>query len=265
MKKLIACAWLLMALQSYGQQVLSKEEYTPLFNGENWDGWYLKIRSGDPEEANRVFAIEDGMIHVFKNHPDSFNLNQGNNKTHGLFYTEKKYSMYSFRFEYKWGDKIMNNFDQFQYDAGLYYHVYNDKIWPFGLEYQIRYDHTKNENHTGDYWASTVQMQWYADENGRAALPKNGGVTQEIKGGEHLAKIPKVHHALDGEWNQCEVIVMADQYSIHKLNGEIVNYATDFDQKEGVIGLQSETAEIYYRNLEIREFDQFVPANQFFK
>ena len=102
--------------------------YKPLFNGRDFTGWDLATRSGDPEEACKVFAIENGMVHVFKNHPDSFNLNKGKNLTHGLMYTEKEYESYSFRFEYKWGTKVMNNFNQFQYDAGMYYHVYNDKI-----------------------------------------------------------------------------------------------------------------------------------------
>jgi hypothetical protein len=33
----------------------------------------------------------------------------------------------------------------------------------------------------------------------------------------------------------------------------------------GVIGLQSETAEIYYRNIEIKEFDEVVPMEKFLK
>ncbi len=32
---------------------------------------------------------------------------------------------------------------------------------------------------------------------------------------------------------------------------------------EGIIGFQSETAEIYYRDIRIKEFDKFVPADKF--
>lgn len=38
-------------------------------------------------------------------------------------YANQKYSKYILRFEYKWGTKIANNFDAYQYDAGCYYHV----------------------------------------------------------------------------------------------------------------------------------------------
>ena len=65
------------------------------------------------------------------------------------------------------------------------------------------------------------------------------------------------------EWNQCEIIVMGDQYAIHKLNGEVVNMATDLSVGEGIIGLQSETAEIFYRNMEIKEFEKPVPLDTF--
>ena len=239
--------------------------YKPLFNGRDFTGWNLATRSGDPEEARKVFAIENGMVHVFKNHPDSFNLNKGKNLTHGLMYTEKEYERYSFRFEYKWGTKVMNNFNQFQYDAGMYYHVYNDKIWPYGLEYQVRYNHLQHRNHTGDYWAARTKMQWYSADGETFSLPADGGQPQPVKNGEHRAKLDAPFHALDGEWNQCEVIVMGDQYSIHKLNGEVVNMATDFSIGKGIIGLQSETAEIYYRNIEIKEFKKFIPAKAFLK
>lgn len=129
----------------------SKSGFVKLFNGKDFTGWYLKNRSGD--EAKKVYAIDKGMVHVYKNHPDSLDLNTGNNLTHGLFYTNKKYSMFIFKFEYKWGTKIANNFAQFQYDAGMYYHAYNDAIWPKGIECQVRYNHLTNKNHTGDFWA----------------------------------------------------------------------------------------------------------------
>lgn len=87
-----------------------EEGFTPLFNGTNWDGWYLKIKKGDAEMANRVFGIENGIVHVFKDLPDGYQLNLGNNDTHGMVYTHKKYSKFSFKFDYKWGKKTLNNF-----------------------------------------------------------------------------------------------------------------------------------------------------------
>ena len=237
--------------------------YTTLFNGEDFDGWYLKIRSGDSIEAAKVFQVSEGLVHVFKDHPDSFSLDQGNNKTHGLMYTNKSYERFSFKFEYKWGKKVMNNFGRFQYDAGMYYHVYNDKIWPNGLEYQVRYNHLENKNHTGDFWSSGVTFQWYAADSTTFRAPWEDGNPMPIRGGEHLAAVEVEFNALNDQWNTCEVIAMGKSYAIHKLNGKVVNYATGLNRSGGVIGLQSETAEIFYRNIKIKEFDEFIPAEEF--
>ena len=249
----------------YGQKVDPDEGFEPLFNGENWEGWYLKLRNGDEEMAKKVFAIENGAVHVFRDMPDSLDLNTGENATHGMFYNERKFDKFILRFQYKWGDKIANNFDQFQYDAGLYYHVRDDAIWPKGLEYQIRYDHTNNENHTGDFWATNVKIQWYADENGAYLSEEEGGTLQPMKKGEHKARAGATVNALNDEWNDCEVIVMGDRYAIHKLNGKVVNVGTDLTHGEGILGFQSETAEIYYRDIRVKELDKYLPIEQFLK
>ena len=242
----------------------SDRGFAKIFNGENFDGWYLKLKNGDDVMAKEVYAIEDGMVHVYKNMPDSLNLGTGDNGTHGLFYFKKKFSKYILRFEYKWGEKITNNFDQWQYDAGAYYHVIDDKIWPTGIEYQIRYDHTKNKNHTGDMIRpGGVKYDWYCNETNTYQNPKDGGKLYTEKGWMHLATPTTNYNAINDKWNKCEIIVMGDQYAIHKLNGDIVNMAYNLDPAEGIFGFQSETAEIYYRNIEIKEFDKIIPAEKF--
>ncbi len=235
-----------------------------LFNGEDLDNWDLKIRNGDAELAKKLYAIEDGMVHVFNDEfPEEYELNTGENATHGLFYTKRKYSKYIFRFEYKWGTKIANNFGKYQYDAGMYYHVVDNKIWPIGIEYQVRYNHKENQNHTGDYWAK--ELKWYSKDGKTFLAPSEGGLPVLGHKGEHRASPDAKFNALNGEWNTCEVIVMGDKYSIHKLNGKIVNMATDLPFSEGVIGLQSETAEIYYRNIMIKELKKSIPLKKFLK
>ena len=244
------------------QNATTNDGFTAIFNGKNWDGWHLKIRNGDSVLVQKLFAIEKGTVHAFRDFKDSMELNTGKNTTHAMFYTNKKYSKYIFKFEYKWGKKIFNNFAQFQYDAGMYYHVYDDKIWPLGLEYQVRYDHTKNKNHTGDYWATWVSVQWYA-KNNMFMMPQNGGEKVPIKKSEHLASEDAKYNALNDKWNECEVVVMGNEYSIHKLNGQIVNVATNLSKGDGIIGLQAETAEVFYRNIKIKEFKESVPIETF--
>lgn len=244
----------------------SDKGFVKLFNGENFDGWHLKLKNGDSDMAKKVYAIENGQVHVFKHMPDSLNLNTDRNDTHGLFYTNKKYSKYILRFEYKWGTKITNNFDEWQYDAGLYYHVFDDKIWPKGLEYQVRYNHITKRNHTGDFWAAGMHLNWTASEDGKTfLLPQDGGKDMGEKKNELYGYAGAKYNALNDKWNQCEVIVMGGEYTIHKLNGVIVNMATKLSVGEGLIGFQSETAEIYYKNIEIKEFEATIPIETFIK
>lgn len=262
MNTLLLCSVIINA-----QDKSQNEGFKKLFNGKNFDGWYLKLRSGDPDMAKKVYAIEDGMVHVFKNMKDSTNLDTGENATHGLFYTKKKYSKYILRFQYKWGEKITNNFKQWQYDAGVYYHVINDSIWPTGIEYQIRYDQRTHKNHTGDLIRpGGTKYDWYIDEEAGTYLhPDEGGkLCTSKRAWMHLAA-PAKFNAVNDKWNQCEVIVMGDQYAIHKLNGKVVNMAFNLSPGEGIIGFQSETAEIYYRNIEIKEFDKVIPAKKLLK
>ncbi len=262
--KLVLAIVILTAVSSckVKQSGTDKDGFTTIFNGKNWDGWYLKLRKSDSTLAKEVFTIENGIVHVFKTVPVGSELKNGTNPSHGLFYTNKSYSKFIFKFEYKWGKNTANNFDAFQYDAGMYYHVTDDKIWPIGIEYQVRYNHTKNENHTGDF-VGPVSYDWTSDANGKFAFAADGGKSQTVKGGQHYAKPTQNYNGLNDKWNQCEVIVMDGKYAIQKLNGEVVNVATNFSVSQGKIGLQSETGEIYYRNIKIKEFKEFVPMEEF--
>ena len=78
-----------------------------------------------------------------------------------------------------------------------------------------------------------------------------------------MASVTENYHALDNKWNHSEIIVMGDQYAIHKLNGEVINMAFNLTPGEGIIGFQAETAEIYYRNIEIKEFEKIIPSEKF--
>lgn len=238
-------------------------KYTHLFNGKDFDGWTLETRAGGQALAEQVFSVGDsGEVHVYKDFEDGYQLNSGTD-THGMMWTNESFSRYSFKFEYKWGKKIFSNFDEMQYDAGCYYHVFEQEIWPSGLEYQVRYNHLTNENHTGDFWAANFSLIWFADSNDRYLAPHEGGKPKKIEGGELRVSSDVDYHALDGKWNQCEIIVMSDKYAIHKLNGKIVNVATDLSQSAGTIGLQSETAELKYRNIMIKEFESDIPVDSF--
>ena len=250
----------------------SSEGFQPLFNGKDYEGWYIKLKEGDEALGKRVFAIEDGMIHVFDDSwPDEIDLDKGTDATIGMLYTKKEYERYHLKFEYKWGKRKANYFSKWHYDAGVYYHISDDKIFPTGVEYQIQYKQKNDSNGTGDLIRPPGQKyDWYFDPKTSKYLnPDEGGVLlekQESYQGRswlHEAKETRNFKALNDEWNTCEMIVMGGEYSIHKLNGEVVNMAFNLNPSKGIIGFQSETAEIFYRNMEIKEFAESVPAVEF--
>jgi hypothetical protein len=246
--------------------------FTTIFNGKNYDGWYIKLKDGDEALGKKVFAIHDGMIHVFDDSwPDEIDLNKGTDGTIGMMYTKKSYSRYHLKFDYKWGHKKANYFKKWPYDAGVYYHISDDKVFPTGVEYQIQYLPKGDRNRTGDLIKVPGQAyDWYFNlENSQYQHPDDGGVLftkqKSYVGRSWLynAKITRNFNGLNDEWNSCEIIVMGGEYAIHKLNGEVVNMAFNLKPSEGIIGFQSETAEIFYRDIRIKEFDESVPAETF--
>ena len=243
--------------------------FTSLLNDNDFDGWYLKLKEDDAELAKRVFTIESGVVHVFgDSFSEEIDLNKGTDGTMGMMYTNEEYDSFHLKFEYKWGSKIANYFDKWQYDAGVYYYVVDDKIFPTGIEYQIHYDHTKNENHTGDAIRPVgVTYDWYANKDTKTYLhPNDGGELSEAgrkRKWLHDAKVPKEYNALNGQWNTAEIIAMSGEYVIHKLNGEVVNMIFNPSPGKGIIGFQAETAEIFYRNIQIKKFSKSIPAEVF--
>ncbi|MEQ9289512.1 MAG: DUF1080 domain-containing protein [Cyclobacteriaceae bacterium] len=242
----------------------SNDGFVPLFNGKDFNDWELLLRNGSTSEIKKVYTIgEDGILHFFRDLPENSGSTTRINAFHGVMVTKKSYSMYHLKFEFKWGKKPVNNFHQFQYDAGVFYQIEEVKVFPIGLQYQIRYNHLEDTNHVGDFWAAGTTMQWYSEDGNTFKLPSKGGVKQPLKEGEHRAVSGASFHGLDDEWNQCEIIVMGDEYVIHKLNGSIVNMATDLRNDKGPIALEAETVEIFWKNIQIKEFEEPISMQKF--
>lgn len=90
LKFLVLSIFVLALVACKTQQTKSiNQGFVSLFNGKKWDGFYLKIRNSDADLANKVFQIEDDMVHVFKTVPEGSEEGNGKNPTHGLFYTNK--------------------------------------------------------------------------------------------------------------------------------------------------------------------------------
>ena len=103
-----------------------------------------------------------------------------------------------------------------------------DKVWPRSVEAQL---HSEN---AGDFW-NIDEFPMQADP-----ARTKGRNTKKT----HCAERPV------GEWNEYEIIVAGPRVTL-KVNGEVLNEAWEVQEVPGKICLQSEGAEIHFRNIRL--------------
>jgi hypothetical protein len=250
--------------------------WKPLFNGKNLDGRYVVIKNAKSDDPNHLVQIEDGAIHMYKDVPNA------SQQPVGYIVTEKEYSNYSLRLEYKWGGKRFAPRANVRRDAGILYHVIGkDGVWPRSVECQIQ------ENDVGDIFTvytrvtalvdpATTNLISNAAANEAGIIrtnqssqpvflePEKGGIAliQGAAGGIRRV-IRNPMNEQDG-WNKVEVVVRGND-ATYIVNGKVNNRATRIEQmvnkewvplKQGKIALQLEYAEVLYRNVEIKELKE---------
>lgn len=199
------------------------DNFISLFNGKDLEGWNIYLDEAGRTDPDQNFRIEDEALHV-------------NGRQVGYVITEDTYTNYHLKVDFKWGQQRWPPRENTKRDAGVCYHIAPgapDKIWQRCIEYQVQ------EGDAGDFWLignTTIKV------NGKANEPKD------------YARIPKMKDAEypNGRWNTLEIISFNGK-CIHVLNGEVVNYGEDASVRSGRILLQSEYAEVFYKNVLIRE------------
>mgnify|MGYP002622773413 CR=1 FL=1 len=239
------------------------EGWQLLFNGRNLSGWYTFLQEhGRDHDPDGIVTIERGMIHLYKNAP------AGSPVLMGYIATEKEWSDYHLRLEYRWADKKFAPRVDMARDAGLYYHITGpDAIWPRSLQYQIE------ETKVGTLLAllSIYCDTWYDAAKGGGTTskdmrefldPADGGTPGVLGSGGIGFQRQRGMHERDS-WNTVEIIVRGTS-ATHILNGHVVNRCRNLrlvDPKDpdhvtpltkGRIALEIEAAEMFYRNVEIR-------------
>src|ERR1041385_1849685 len=118
-----------------------------LFNGKDLDGWHVVIGNAARPDTNHLVQIHDGMIHMYKD------VEQGSPQPAGYIVTDKEYSNYHLKLEYKWGEKRFGGRAEARRDAGILYHVVGkDGVWPKSVECQIQ------ENDVGDIFTVNTRL-----------------------------------------------------------------------------------------------------------
>jgi hypothetical protein len=242
-------------------------EWSPLLHGDSLEGWYILIRGQERNiDPDHIFSVQDGVVHVFKNTPN------GATMPFGAIITEKEYSHFHLRLEFKWGTKKFAPRIDAPRDSGVIYHVVgSDRIWPQGVECQIQ------EGDVGDIYAVystvTTTIDPKTKDNIDPLTKMNSPVFLEAADGGisitygSINDAARVRRSRDWEhdgWNTVEMIVHGDR-AVYLVNGRVNNRCTNICRPNpkdpqrmipltrGKILLQAEGAEILYRNIEIKD------------
>ncbi|MFK7741003.1 MAG: DUF1080 domain-containing protein [Planctomycetota bacterium] len=234
--------------------------FVPLFDGKSLKGW-VSARTLAGEET--VFSV-DAKKQEIQVYAD---CKAGSKQRTDCLISEKEFSHYILKLEYKWLEKRFAPRTKYDRDAGLLFHVHGDlkKIWPLCLEMQIGESPgdkkpgrgAKGRFHSGDLFvlgkdlrAQTKRKDGHFDPEGE---PETGKSCPTKLGSER----PK------GEWNTMEIRVQGAAKATFVLNGKVVHEISKITQKnekgqtvplaKGRIGLQAEWAELRYRNVRIKE------------
>ena len=251
------------------------EAWKPLFNGRDFVGWSMFMTKPDrtwevpglQRDANgnylepvgrnrdplRVFSVEtiDGQptIHI---------SGQG----FGVITTDDSFADFHLRLQVKWGDRKWGSKLHSPRDSGLLYFRhgppgYEHDTWPRSIEFQIQ------EHDMGDLFALGAQITVPARPEGRLWRFDPDGVptlfAQKPPVGNRCVKLLDAEKP-NGEWNTLELICLGGD-SIHVVNGKVVMRLHRAERLDGPapasltsgqVSLQTEGAEVFYRNVEIR-------------
>ena len=252
----------ILLLCSLSLPVLAEDGFVPLFNGKDLSGW--KSIRDEKKKGSGSFSVDADAkaMHVYKKAKD------GEKQPIDCLYTEKKYSSYILKMEYKWLDRRFPPRETADRDAGLLFHVHGDmsKIWPNCLEMQLgESDATKTKNRylTGDLWVIGKDLEAMNSKEGRFFYKPEAPLVSVGKGKGYDYSYATVNVEKDhGEWNEITLTVRAGKEAIFELNGQVVNKISDMTTLEdgkrvpmasGHIALQAEYAELLYRNIVIKE------------
>jgi hypothetical protein len=254
------CAALLAALALFaGSAALSpaqeaKEEWIPLFNGKNLDGWTPKIK-GYEAGVNQfdTFRVEDGVLKVAYDKYPKFNNTFGH-----LFYKDK-FGHYILRVEYRFvGEQARGGPGWATRNSGVMFHCQSpqsmrkEQDFPVSVEAQFLGGLGKGERPTGS-----------------VCTPGTLIVMRDKLVPEHCTNSKsKTYHG--DQWVTAEIEVHGSSKVAHRINGEtVIEYGKiQLDPKdadaaklirggkvlieEGYIALQAESHPIEFRKVEIR-------------
>jgi hypothetical protein len=191
-----------------------------LFNGKDLTGWSYHLVDEKVKKED-VWSVGDGII-VCKGQPL------------GYLFTEDSYQDFTLTFEWRWAPgKEPGN-------SGVLLRIAGEPIgfMPKCVEAQLK------SGSAGDVWGFRGAV--VAGDAGRVVEVKDHKDLGNFTGLRRIVTAEKPA----GEWNRYEITVKGGELKL-VINGEMVNQVSGLDVLSGPIGLQSEGAEIHFRDIAI--------------
>ena len=238
-----------------------------LFDGQTLAGWQVFVVGEKPgEDSSGVFTVHDGVIHI-------------SGEKHGGITTDNAFSNYRLSVEYKWGEKTWGGREGKARDSGVLIHSYGadggfNGVWRTSIEANLV------EGGIGDFWMVSDEADGlqatcdvvirddmpslfkrvYSPEEGKPVTIKSNAERSFAWFGHDPNWVDQkgFHGANDldqpGQWNEMTVVARGDTMEI-LVNGTRVNYVYGLTRTSGSIQLQSEGAEVFYRNIRIEPLE----------
>jgi hypothetical protein len=185
---------------------------------------------------------------------------------YGCLFTKQDFGNYHLKLKVKWGDKKYLPRLNEDKDSGVLYHSQGKcgveywRTWMLSQEFQV------TEKGMGDYWSqASSRSDVKARKDGKDYFFDNSGTLMAFGGGTGNGNF--CHAGTDaeikGDWNELELITYGDK-SIRIVNGKVVmalsnsRYMANGEAKplvSGKIQIQSEAAEVYYKDMMIKKID----------
>ena len=262
--------------------VHAEGKWTPLWNGKDLDGWTTWMQAPSPgsdvpglkrdADGKYLEPIGSGRdpLKVFSVNPDVDGRPaiRISGEAFGELRTTRSLKDYHLRLQFKWGEKKWAPRDApgTARDSGLLYHVHagpgvDGRTWARSVELQIQ------EHDVGDLYAvgSAIAVRAKVRPNTRPALYDYDPAGEwtffsQSQGSPGRCIKQPDNEKPTGEWNTVELIAFKDD-AIHIVNGKVVmrlhgpvriDASALTPVTSGPIILQSEGAEVFYRDVEFQ-------------
>lgn len=261
------------AINLLDPQLNQWETYLSYRHQESYNGSQPTDAAGKPIAPLGVFPGLDpyGVFTLVQQ--DGETVLRVSGEIYGALTSKQSFRNYHLTLQYRFGEKKWPPRLQKLKDSGILYHANGEhgreyfRSWMLSQEFQIM------QGHTGDYWQqadSAIDIRAFQPEGEMNAVADQ---TQPFlqagrgNGGPGFVMRQLNAEKPDNQWNTVELICFEGQ-SLHIVNGQVVmvlknsryrQNGQDMPMWQGKIQLQSEAAEVFYKNIRLQRLDQ-LPA-----